>query len=135
MLSEEKIKKMIRLSDYENGLGSKDLRRTRFIKTDYVRLQVIKAVISVIMAGCLTAFLFVIYHINEILYQPTLFPWKTYFLAGGIIWIVLLVLGCIYTCIRASRLYAESEERVKEYDATLHDLLELYEEEEQEARM
>ena len=30
---------------------------------------------------------------------------------------------------RASRLYAESMERVKEYDETLHDLLELYDEE------
>lgn len=135
MLSEEKIKKMIRLSDYENGLGSTDLRRTRYIKTDYVRLQVIKAVVSVIVAGCLMALLFVVYHINEILYQPAAFPWKTYFLAGGVIWFVFLASGCIFTCIRASRLYAESKERVGEYDTTLHDLLELYEKEEQEARV
>lgn len=135
VLSEEKIKKMIRLSDYENGLGGTDLRRTRYIKTDYVRLQVIKTVISVIIAGCLAALLFVIYHINEILYQPASFPWKTYFLTGGVIWVIFLALGCVFTCIRTSRLYAESKERVKEYDTTLHDLLELYDEEEQEGKM
>ena len=98
MLSEEKIKKMIRLSGYENGLGSVDLRRTRYMKMDYVRLQVIKTVLSVIVAGCLLS-------------------------------LFLFITGCIFTCMRASRLYAESMERVKEYDETLHDLLELYDEE------
>lgn len=129
VLSEEKIKKMIRLSGYENGLGSVDLRRTRYMKMDYVRLQVIKTVLSVIVAGCLLSLLFVIYHVNEILYQPASLPWRTYLLFGGIIWFFFLAFGCIFTCMRASRLYAESMERVKEYDETLHDLLELYDEE------
>lgn len=135
MLSEEKIKKMIRLSDYENGLGSTDLKRTRYMKMDYVRLQVIKTVISVVIAGGLAALLIVIYHANEILYQPAEFPWKTYFVTGGVIWLIFLTLGGVFTCVRASRLYAESKDRVKEYDATLHDLLELYEEEEQEGKV
>ena len=56
VLSEEKIKKMIRLSGYENGLGSVDLRRTRYMKMDYVRLQVIKTVLSVIVAGVFCRF-------------------------------------------------------------------------------
>ena len=68
MLSEEKIKKMIRLSDYENGLGSMDLRRTNYRKSDFVRLQALKTVLSVTVAVFLSACLFALYHINEILY-------------------------------------------------------------------
>lgn len=131
MLSEEKIKKMIRLSDYENGLGSTDLKRTCYTKMDYVRLQVIKTVISTTVASVFMALLFVIYHADKFLYQPSMLPWRTYILFFGGFWFVLLLWGSIYTCIRSSRLYAESMERVKEYDETLHDLLGLYEKEEQ----
>lgn len=130
MLSEEKIKKMIRLSDYENGLGSTDLKRTRYMKTDYVRLQILKTVMSVIAAGGLAAVLFVLYHVDGILYNAYSFPWKIYFVAGGAVWIVLLVAEVIFTCVRASHLYEESKNRVAEYDKTLHELTDLYEKEE-----
>ena len=131
MLSEEKIKKMIHLSDYENGFGSVDFLRTHYIKMDYVRLQALKTAIAVTVAGCLAALLFLLYHADVILYQAAAFPLKTCLVAGGGIWLFFLVAGILITCIQSSRLYEESKSRVKEYDTTLHELLELYEKEEQ----
>ena len=67
MLSEEKIKKMIRLSDYENGQGSTDLKRVRYLKMDYVRLQILKTVASVLLAFLLILGIVAVYHVDYIL--------------------------------------------------------------------
>ena len=61
MLSEEKIKKMIRLSDYENGQGSTDLKRTGYLKMDYIRLKVLGTFVSVTVAAFLVIVLIVMY--------------------------------------------------------------------------
>lgn len=131
MLSEDKIKKMIRLSDYENGLGSMDFRRTHYLKTDYVRLQVIKTVLSITVAVFLTVFLIGLYQYDDIMYRTFLLPWRRWLMFGGVTWGLLLIAGVAVTVIRAARLYDESLVRVKEYHTTLQELLELYEEEQQ----
>ncbi len=131
MLSEEKIKKMIRLSDYENGLGSIDLRRTNYRKSDFVRLQALKTVLSVTVAAFFSACLFALYHVNEILYQTLPLSWRTYVMVGAGIWLFFLIAGLIVSCVHASKLYEESKVRVREYYTTLHELLEIYEKEEQ----
>jgi hypothetical protein len=131
MLSEEKIKKMIRLSDYEKGMGATDLRRTHYAKTDYVLLQVLKTVVSVALAGCLTAFLFVMYHADSILNAVFPTSYKIVLIVGACIFAALLIFGVVVTIIRASKLYVLSDMRAEEYGVTLHELLELYEKEEQ----
>lgn len=130
MLSEEKIKKMIRLSDYENGIGEEDLWRTRYKKSDYIMLQILRTVASVFFAGLLGAVLFFLYHMNEIMYRMSDFPWKACLYTGGSVWFVFLMTGMAWTFVRSSVRYNESEIRVREYNVTLHELLELYEKEE-----
>ena len=53
MLNEEKIRKMIRLSEYEQGVGKRDLARVSLLKMDYVRLSVLKTLVSVIISAVL----------------------------------------------------------------------------------
>ena len=50
MLSEERIRKMIRLADYEKGIGSSDLKRTHYWRMDYVRMQILKTILAVFVA-------------------------------------------------------------------------------------
>lgn len=131
MLSEEKIKKMIRLSDYENGQGSTDLRRTKYRKTDYVRLQIIKTFLSVILSVILILALIVMYHLEYVLRNALMLPYRAYIAYGGAVFLLIELLAIIVTCRVSARQYDESKIRVKEYYVTLHDLLELYEKEEQ----
>lgn len=132
MLSEEKIRKMIRLSDYEKGQGGIDLRRTRFMKMDYVRLQILKTIVSVFLAAILAAVLFAMYHMEYILAHALEIPYLSYFLWFGGILFVVLVVSIVATCHVAAKQYRESLVRVGEYRATLQELVVLYESEEQE---
>ncbi len=138
MLSEERIKKMIRLSDYEAGMGEMDLRRTRYRRRDYVRLQVLRAVAGMVAASILILGMVMLYYIDRI-------PWKTYvsegfftwdrvlWIAGGlVVWLILLGILCSFTKRRSKREYEEAAARVGEYDATLDELLRLYENERKE---
>ncbi|MCH5252470.1 MAG: hypothetical protein J1F22_05800 [Lachnospiraceae bacterium] len=131
MLSEEKIKKMIRLSDYENGQGSIDLERTKFMKMDYVRFQVIKTILSVAVSGVLVLCLVILYHLEYVMTNALVLPYHTYALVGGSALLAAEAVAIFITCRFASRKYEESKIRVKEYFVTLHDLLDLYEKEEQ----
>ena len=61
MLSEERIRKMIRLADYEKGIGSSDLKRTHYWRMDYVRMQILKTILAVFVAFVLGILLSVIF--------------------------------------------------------------------------
>ena len=61
MLSEERIRKMIRLADYEKGIGSSDLKRTHYWRMDYVRMQILKTILAVFVAFVLGILLSVLY--------------------------------------------------------------------------
>ncbi|MBR6229778.1 MAG: hypothetical protein IKQ97_08580 [Eubacterium sp.] len=135
MLSENRIKKMIRLSDYETGIGEVDLRRTRYRRRDFVRIQVLRTVAGMIAASILILGLVALYFIDRI-------PWSLYvsegfftfervlYLVGGLVlWLILLGIAVAVTGKRSRREYDESELRVNEYEQTLAELLQLYENE------
>ena len=130
MLSETKIRKMIRLSDYENGLGSTDLKRTHYKKSDYVRLQLLKTIVAVAVSGFLLLILVGICHMDYIMIHMFEIPLREVAILGGVGLIVVEIPALIVTGHMANRQYEESKLRVKEYDATLQELLTLYEEEE-----
>ena len=138
MLSEERIKKMIRLSDYEAGMGELDLRRTRYRRRDYVRLQVLRAVAGMVAASILILGMVMLYFIDRIplkLYvSEGFFTWdRTLEIAGGVVvWLILLGILCSFTKKRSKREYDEAAARVYEYDLTLDELLRLYEDEKKE---
>ena len=138
MLSEEKIKKMIRLSDYESGVGEADLRRTRYKKRDYVRLQELRTAAGMVAATVLVLGMVLMYYFDRI-------PWKVLvseglftfqrllIIAGGfVVWIILLSILVVAAGHRSRREYDEATLRVDEYEQTLAELMQLYEAERKE---
>ena len=126
---------MIRLSDYESGIGEVDLRRTRYRRRDFVRIQVLRTVAGMIAASILILGLVALYFIDRI-------PWSLYvsegfftfertmYLVGGlVVWLILLGIAVTVTGNRSRREYDESALRVNEYEQTLAELLQLYENE------
>lgn len=130
MLSEERIRKMIRLSDYEKGIGSTDLKRTHYWKMDYVRLQVLKTVLAVFISMVLVFMLLALYNLEYVLQHVLELPYRAILLYGGIAFAVAEIAAVIVTVRLAGREYDESRSRVKEYYVTLQELEKLYEEEE-----
>ena len=119
MLSEERIRKMIRLADYEKGIGSSDLKRTHYWRMDYVRMQILKTILAVFVAFVLGILLSVLYHMDYVMQHVWELPYRP-------------ILFVIFTVRIAGRAYDESRARVKEYYVTLMELEELYEKEGEE---
>ena len=67
MLSEKKIKLMIRLSDYEQNQGRIDLERTKYFKLDYIRHEILKTLVSVTGAVFLVLLMAGMYHMEYII--------------------------------------------------------------------
>lgn len=130
LLSEERIRKMIRLSDYEKGLGSIDLRRTHYWKMDYVRLQVLKTFLAVLVSLALILLLISLCNLEYVMQHVLELPYWEIMGYGGSAFLVAELAAVIVTVRIAGREYEESKSRVKEYYKTLRELERLYEEEE-----
>lgn len=130
MLSEEKIRLMIRLSNYESGQGKKDINRTEYYKGDYIRLQVLKTIVSVTLSVLLLLGLAAFYKADYLL---TNIVSLNYMRIGVIVVLIYLLLIFIFVAItihNAAMQYEESKKRVKIYYDTLQDLIRYYDEEE-----
>ncbi len=133
MLSEKKLKLMIRLSDYEQNEGKKDLARTKYYKLDYIRMQILKTLVSVTVAVFLALMLVGMYHMEYIITNALELDYvgmARYFL---IIYILILCLFSFVTVSVSSIQYEASKSRVKDYYTTLQELIEYYDREEKES--
>ncbi len=134
MLSEKKIKLMIRLADYEQVQGKIDLERTKYFKLDYIRYQILKTLVCVTGAVFLVVVLIGMYYMEFIITNALELDYAgmtKYFL---VIYILLLCLFSFVTVSVSSIRYEASKNRVKQYYSTLQDLLAYYEEEEEGVR-
>lgn len=132
MLSEEKIRIMIRLSDYEQNKGRTDFERTRYFKLDYIRMQILKTLVSVSAAVFLVVLLIGLYHMEYIITNALVINYAgmaRYFL---VIYILLLLLFTFVTVSVSSVQYEASKNRVKEYYTDLQELIGYYDREDQE---
>ena len=130
MLSEKKIKLMIRLSDYEQNQGRIDLERTKYFKLDYIRHEILKTLVSVTGAVFLVSLMAGMYHMEYIITNALEIDYAgmaRYFL---VIYFLLLCLFSLVTVSISSVRYEVSKNRVKEYYSTLQELISFYEEEE-----
>lgn len=130
LLSEERIRKMIRLSDYEKGFGSTDLRRTHYWKMDYVRLQVLKTLLAVLVSMVLILLLIALCNLEYVMQHVLELPYWEILVYGGSAFLIAEIAAVIVTVKIAGKEYEESKSRVKEYYKTLRELEGLYEEEE-----
>lgn len=131
MLSEEKVRLMIRLADYEQNQGKVDLERTKYFKLDYIRLQILKTLVSVTGAVFLVVMLAGMYHMEYLITNALEFDYASmakYFL---MIYILLLSLFSFVTISVSTVQYEASKNRVKEYYATLQELILYYKTEEE----
>lgn len=131
MLSEERIRKMIRLADYEKGIGSSDLKRPT-IGGWLCAYADIEDNIGSIRCFCF-GYSFISFIPHGLRYAACLgaslpddtYLWRYCICGGGDSF-------CDFTARIAGRAYDESRARVKEYYVTLMELEELYEKEGEE---
>ena len=62
MLNEEKIKLMTRLAAYEQKNGKRDIRLSKYYRSDYVRFQMLNTILCGTIAFVILVVMYILYH-------------------------------------------------------------------------
>ena len=130
MINEEKVKIMTKIAMYEQGKGRKYLPVSKYYRSDYIGLALIKnfflVTIGYIMAVAAVAVYFGEY-LMENLHKMNLVSMGVYIIVG---YVAALVGYSILTYIQCSVKYYKAKKSVKEYYIQLTELSKIYTREE-----
>ncbi|MFU0826225.1 MAG: Polyisoprenyl-phosphate glycosyltransferase [Lachnoclostridium sp.] len=129
MLNNKKIKTMTKLALYEQSDGKEDLRISKYYKTDYVRLHVLKTAVSVTVGYILLLVMIGMYkaeYLIKNLVKLNLFRIGQYILGFYIIIMAVYVTGSI---IGYSLKYSKSRKDLSKYYKALKKLNDFYQDE------
>lgn len=134
MINEEKVKIMTKIAMYEQGKGRKYLPVSKYYRSDYIGLALIKnfflVTIGYIMAVAAVAVYFGEY-LMENLHKMNLVSMGVYIIVG---YVAALVGYSILTYIQYSVKYYKAKKSVKEYYIQLTELSKIYTREEKKKR-
>ncbi|BCJ96287.1 hypothetical protein acsn021_38560 [Anaerocolumna cellulosilytica] len=128
MLNDRKIRLMTKLALYEQKEGKEDIKMAKYFKTDYVRLQVLKTVISVTFGYALILLMIGLYHAEYIISKVVTFNFVRlgqYILGFYIIIMAIYITGAI---IGYSLKYNNSRKYLSKYYKSLKRLSNIYRE-------
>ena len=131
MLSKKKIKIMFCMALYESGIGKNDLNTIKFYKSDYIRLNILKSVVSLTFAYALILILVATYNIDYLVKNAVTLPYQK---MGFIILAIYLLLVGVYTFLSISVYsvrYDISKKRVQKYFRYLKYLRKYYQNDDQ----
>ena len=126
MLNEEKIKIMNRLAMYEQGEGKKYLPVSRYYRSDYIGLALIKNFFLVTIGYALIVAAVAVYfgeYLLENIHKMDLVTLGVYLIIG---YVVVLVAYSILTYIQYSVKYYQAKKSVREYYSWLTELNKIY---------
>ncbi len=129
MLNNSKIRLMTKLAVYENKEGKEDIRLSKYYKTDYVRFQVIKSVLSATLGYALILLLIFIYRSEYIIANAVVLDYKT---IGSYIlgfYIMVVVVYGLASMVGYSIKYDSSRKKLGRYFKLLKRLNKIYNEE------
>ncbi|MBU5481048.1 hypothetical protein [Blautia sp. MSJ-19] len=130
MINEEKVKIMTDLAMYEQGKGKKYLPISKYYRSDYIGLALIKNFFLVTIGYALIIAAVAVYfgeYLMENIHKMNLMVLGIYILIG---YLVVLALYSILTYVQYSVRYYRAKKSVKEYYSQLTELNKIYSREE-----
>ena len=128
MVNEEKVILMTKLASYEANEGKKYLATGRYFKSDYISLQILKALLSGTLVFCILAGMSILYDLESFM--------KNFYRTEniielvkdmGIVYLVLIGIYMIIAYVIAAYQYNRSRQSLKIYYGNLKKLSKLYE--------
>ncbi len=126
MLNDRKIRLMTKLALYERKEGKEDIKLSKYYRTDYVRLQVLKTVVAVTFSYILILLLIAIYKLEYLIDQAVVLDY------AGIgkmilgIYIVVLTAFVLAVLVGYSIKYRKSRKKLSKYFRMLKRLKHIY---------
>lgn len=126
MLDNRKIRIMAKLALYEKKEGKEDIKLSKYYRTDYVRLQVLKTVVSVTFAYLLILAIIAIYKSEYLIANAVVLDYKGIGLKILGIYLTLLTVFLISTMLGFSVKYRSSRKKLSKYFRMLKKLRRMY---------
>ena len=129
MLNNKKIRLMTKLAIFEEKDGKEDIKLSKYFKTDYVRYQVLKSIISATIGYALILIMIFLYQAEYIISKAVVLDYRsigTYILGIYIIIITVYGLGSV---VGYSIKYDASRKKLGWYFKLLKRLNRIYKEE------
>lgn len=130
MLNIRKTRLMTKLAIYETGKGKEDIRLSKYYKTDYVRLQILKTIMAVTVGYLFILLLVAIYKSEYLIEQAVNLDYRAIGITVLVIYIVLLTIYVVGTIIGYSIKYDMSRGKLTKYFRMLKVMRKIYREEE-----
>jgi uncharacterized membrane protein YesL len=129
MLNNDKIRLMTKLAVYESKEGKEDISLSKYYKTDYVRYQVIKSIISATVGYLLILLLIVIYKSEYLIKYAIVLDYKTIGIYILGFYIMIAAVYGLASIVWYSVKYGKSRKKLSRYFKLLKRLGKLYKEE------
>ncbi len=130
MLNNRKVRLMTRLAMYEQTEGKEDVRISKYFRSDYVRLNVLKTVVAITLGYLLVLLLLVVYHSEYLIREAVTLDYEGIILRYVGIYIIILSVYCGVGMIGYMIKYRTSRKKLAKYFRMLRRLRTLYREEE-----
>ncbi|MBR2407533.1 MAG: hypothetical protein IKB07_01115 [Lachnospiraceae bacterium] len=129
MLNNRKVRLMTRLAMYEQTEGKEDVRLSKYFRSDYVRLNVLKTVVAITLGYLLVMVLLVVYHSEYLIREAVTLDYEGIILRYVGIYIIILSIYCGVGMIGYMIKYRASRKKLAKYFRMLRRLRILYREE------
>jgi hypothetical protein len=129
MLNNDKVRLMTKLALYESKEGKEDIRLSKYYKTDYVRYQIIKSLISATVGYALILVLIFFYRSEYLIRNAVTLDYKSIgtFILG--IYIMVIAVYGLGSAVLYSIKYDKSRKKLGRYFKLLKRLNKIYNEE------
>ena len=130
MLNIRKTRLMTKLAIYEQGPGRQDIRLSKYYKSDYVRLHILKTILSVTVGYLLVLALVALYKSEYLIAQAVNLDYRAIGMTVLVIYVVLLTVYTVGAIIGYSIKYDLSRGKLAKYFRMLKVMRRFYREEE-----
>ena len=129
MLNNRKIRIMTKLATYEEKEGKEDIALSKYYKTDYVRLNVLKTFMSASFGYLLLLIMVVVYKSEYLIENAVDLDYKSLFTSILGYYLIILTVMIVGTLIGYSIKYDKSRKQLSLYFRMLKKLRMIYREE------
>jgi uncharacterized membrane protein YciS (DUF1049 family) len=126
MVNEEKVILMTRLAIYEQSSGKEDLEKAKYFKSDYVKYNCLKTLVSTTVLFCVIAASYVYYNVGDIIENLVDMDYLSIayklLLIYGISCLAFMLFAWLIYTVR----YYKAKPKLIKYNQNLKKLIELY---------
>lgn len=132
MLNNRKVRLMTRLAMYEQEEGKEDIRLSKYFQTDYVRLQMLRTIVSVTLGYLLVLVILLVYHSEYLIRDAVILDYRGMVVRYAGIYLMLITVYISLSTIGYMIKYRMSRKKLAKYFRMLRRLRSLYREEDGE---